>query len=107
MLKRLICGLLALFMLFGVASCSADEIGDNTTDTDTVTEEPETTTEPEDTEEPFIIKEDTLVFVQNNISEYTIIRPESSTESNIKAASELQDYINKISGVLIPIMTDA
>lgn len=47
------------------------------------------------------------MFVQNNISEYVIIRPESSTAANIKAATELQSYIKKISGVELPIKTDA
>lgn len=64
-------------------------------------------TEPEETEPPFMITEDTLVFGQNNISAYTIIRPENSTAANIKAAAELQHYIKKISGITIPIKTDA
>ena len=109
MMKQLICGLLALIMLFGAVACSPDA-GEAVTDevtTESKKTEPETTVEPEETEEPFIIKEDTLVFTQNSISEYTIIRPESSTEANVKAASELQSYIKKISGVELTIKTDA
>ena len=100
--------MLALIMLPAAVSCSPDT-GVITTDEDESTSgiSDETTEEPEETEEPFIIKEDTLVFVQNNISEYVIIRPEGSTESNIKAASELQSYVKKISGVELPIVTDA
>lgn len=108
MMRRLICCMLALIMLLAAVSCSPDT-GVITTDEDVSTPKipDETTEEPEETEEPFIIKEDTLVFVQNNISEYVIIRPEGSTESNIKAASELQSYLKKISGVELPIVTDA
>ena len=42
-----------------------------------------------------------------NISSYVIIRPESSTASNIKAVEELQFYLKKISGAEIPIKSDA
>ena len=107
MMKRSICALIALMMLFGTVACSP-EAGETVTDEITTNQiEPETTEEPEETEEPFIIKEDTLVFAQNNVSEYTIIRPENSTDANIKAASELQSYIKKISEIEIPIKTDA
>ncbi len=107
-MRRLICCMLALIMLLAAVSCSPDT-GVITTDEDESTSgiSDETTEEPEETEEPFIIKEDTLVFVQNSISEYVIIRPEGSTESNIKAASELQGYLKKISGVELPVLTDA
>ena len=108
MMKRLICTLLAFIMLFGAVGCSPSNVVEDTTDGfDTTTSEPETTEEPEETEAPLEIKEDTLVFVQNNISEYTIIRPESSTDANRKAAGELRTYINKITGVQIPIKTDS
>ena len=107
-MKRSLCALLALIMLFGAVACSPSNVVEDTTDGfDTTTSEPETTEEPEETEAPLEIKEDTLVFVQNNISEYTIIRPESSTDANRKAASELRTYINKITGVQIPIKTDS
>ena len=110
-MKRFICSLLAFIMLFGVIGCTNEPAADTTTnptsDNEASESEPETTEEPEETEAPLIIKEDTLVFVQNNISEYTIIRPENSTDANMKAASELQSYIEKISGVQIPVKTDA
>ena len=107
-MKRLICTLLAFIMLFGTVACSPASVTEDTTEGfDTTASEPETTEEPEETEAPLEIKEDTLVFVQNNISEYTIIRPESSTDANMKAASELRSYVQKISGVQIPIKTDS
>ena len=107
-MKRLICTLLAFIMLFGTVACSPSSVTEDTTEGfDTTASEPETTEEPEETEAPLEIKEDTLVFVQNNISEYTIIRPESSTDANMKAASELRSYVQKISGVQIPIKTDS
>lgn len=106
-MKRLICGLLTFIIFFGAVACSPAGDIEETTDTEAVTDLPETTEEPEETEAPLVIKEDTLVFVQNNISEYTIIRPEKSTDANMKAASELRSYIEKIAGVQIPIKTDA
>ncbi len=108
-MKRFICGLLTFIMLFGAVACSPADVTEETTGEGfgITTAEPETTKEPEETEEPLVIKEDTLVFVQNNISEYTIIRPENSTDANMKAASELRSYVAKISGVQIPIKTDA
>ena len=111
MLKRITCAALGLIMLFVAVACSPSDATEDTNEgfgiTDITTSEPETTEEPEETEAPLEIKEDTLVFVQNNISEYTIIRPESSTDANRKAASELRSYINKITGVQIPIKTDS
>ncbi|MBQ1196201.1 MAG: DUF4838 domain-containing protein [Clostridia bacterium] len=106
-MKRLICVLLTFIILFGAVACSPAGDIEDTTDTEAATDLPETTEEPEETEAPLVIKEDTLVFVQNNISEYTIIRPENPTDANMKAASELRSYIEKISGVGIPIKTDA
>lgn len=107
-MKRIACALLALIMLFGAVACSPSDVAEGTTDGFGITTaEDETTEEPEETEAPLEIKEDTLVFVQNDISEYTIIRPESSTDANAKAASELRSYINKITGVWVPIKTDS
>ena len=106
-MKRLICGLLTFIILFGAVACSPAGDIEDTTDTEAVTALPETTEEPEETEAPLEIKEDPLVFVQNNISEYTIIRPENSTDANMKATSELRSYIQKISGVQIPVKTDS
>ena len=111
MLKRITCAALGLIMLFGAVACSPSDATEDTNEgfgiTDITTSEPKTTEEPEETEAPLEIKEDTLVFVQNNISEYTIIRPENSTDANAKAASELRSYINKITGVQIPVKTDS
>ena len=108
-MKRPICALIAFIMLFCTVACSPGTGGAVTDEatTEHIETEPETTEEPEETEAPLVIKEDTLVFVQNNISEYTIIRPENSTDANMKAASELRSYIEKISGIQIPVKTDA
>ena len=105
--KCLLCGLLIFIMIFGAVACTQSRGTEGTTDINESDAVPETTEEPEETEAPFIIKEDTLVFAQNNVSEYTIIRPENSTDANVKAASELQSYIKKISEIEIPIKTDA
>ena len=107
-MKRSICALLATIMLFGATACSPSGATDGTTEGfGTTAAEPETTIEPEETEAPLEIKEDTLVFVQNNISEYTIIRPQEATDAIVKAASELRSYIKDISGVQIPVKTDS
>lgn len=101
MIKRLLCCLLASILLLGTVSChSADP------DADAVTSAAEET-EPEETEPPFIINEDTLVFGQNNISAYTIIRPAQSNAVLKNAAWELQYYLKQMSGITIPIKTDA
>lgn len=63
MIKRLICSLLGIIMLFSAVACSPANESEDTTETSAA--ESETTEEPEETEEPFIIKEDSLVFVQS------------------------------------------
>ena len=56
MIKRLICSLLGIIMLFAAVACSPANETEDTTETSAA--ESETTEEPEETEEPFIIKED-------------------------------------------------
>ena len=106
MVKRLLCCLLALVLLGGMISCEPAQDGASDSGADAVTEMPEET-EPEETEPPFVVTEDTLVFGQDKTAAYTIICPAESTAANKKAAAELQSYIRKISGIKLPIKTDA
>lgn len=98
MKKQILCGLLTFCMLFSALSCGN---GGN--------EAPDTTQNqnPEETEEQVMINEKTLVFCKDNATNYSIIVPENASSANLKAADELQSYMNQISGVTIPIKTDA
>ncbi|MGI6247929.1 MAG: DUF4838 domain-containing protein [Acutalibacteraceae bacterium] len=49
----------------------------------------------------------TVTIAQNGQSEYKIIRGQNCSPSEKYAAEVLQDYLRKISGVTIPIFTDA
>lgn len=102
-IKRLLCGLLVLLLLFGAAACHPAPTDTDSGDTAAVPVEPE----PEETEAPLVIKEDTLVFVQDHLSAYTIIRPEKTTAATKQAAAELRWYIKEMSGIALPIKTDA
>ncbi|MBQ6830316.1 MAG: DUF4838 domain-containing protein [Clostridia bacterium] len=62
-----------------------------------------TTTAIKPTEEP---KTDTLDLAVDGKSTYVIIRGKNSTRPERNAASELQDYIQKITGCSIPVKTD-
>ena len=89
MMKRLLCGLLVIVLLLGTVSCDLFDW------------------DIEETEPPFIVTEDTLVFGQDKTAAYTIICPEKDSPSIIQAATELQYYIKEISGVTLPIKSDA
>jgi len=113
-MKRLVC-ILLVFLLAGTVSCTrvADTTGGTTSSVEGHTSMNGDTTTPyykekeeEETEAPIIIKEDTLVLVQNNISGYKIIYPKDASEAVMTAVSELQGYIKKISGVMIPAESD-
>jgi len=45
--------------------------------------------------------------ITNGMSDYVIVRPAQSSESQIYAAEELQKYVKQISGVELKIQTDA
>lgn len=83
MLKRVAFILLSLLLLLVAVACSPDE--------------------PDDPEIPEV----TLVLIQNGLSDYVIVYPENATETDLKAASELQSYLKEISGVELPMRTDA
>lgn len=112
MKKSALCILLILLLLMGSTSCAHQAESSTESPSDTPT--PESTTsdvttpfyEEEETEVPIIITEDTLVIAQNNISDYTIIYPKNATAANKTAASELQRYIGKMCGVILPMRTD-
>lgn len=67
----------------------------------------DTTIQDQQTEAIIVINPDTLVLVRDGHSDYTIVTPENPTPSITTAASELQNYIAKMSGVTLPIVTDA
>ncbi len=50
---------------------------------------------------------DVLNLVVNGVSDYVIVRGENAYISEVTASTELQSYIKQISGVEIPIVTDA
>ena len=55
-----------------------------------------------------IIKEvETMDITRNNSSGYVIVRGENCGASELNAAQTLQNYINQICGVTIPIVTDS
>ncbi len=54
-----------------------------------------------------VITEKTLVLARDGSSEYTIIIPKDATDSNVKAANELQSYVKRMSGVTLPIKSDS
>ena len=93
MKHRLLCLLMAIFCVLPLCAC------------DGAANEP-AETDWEETTEAIIINEDTLILAQDQVSDYVIIRPAASEPSEIKAAFDLQTYINKISGCRIPIKTD-
>jgi hypothetical protein len=47
-----------------------------------------------------------LLIAEQDRSDYSIIIPASPKPDEVKAANELQKYLEKISGALIPVMTD-
>ena len=49
----------------------------------------------------------TFDIIANGFSDYVIIKGENCTESESTAATVLQEYLFKISGVTLPIITDA
>lgn len=48
-----------------------------------------------------------ITLVENGKSEYSIIRPRNASEIEIKASVVLQNYLQQISAVLIPIIDDS
>ena len=48
-----------------------------------------------------------LILIKNGSSRYAIIRGADASQSEVTAANELQNYLEQISGVTLPIKTDA
>ena len=48
-----------------------------------------------------------IILTQSGFSKYVIVYPENASPSNITAVTELQKYVKLISGVELPIRTDA
>lgn len=48
-----------------------------------------------------------MALVENGVSDYVIVLPESASASQVTAANELQHYINEISGCTLPIIRDS
>ena len=100
MKTRILALLLALLCTLSFAACDTPD-GTDPNDTGITAE-----TEEETTEEPIIINEDTLVLAQDKQSEYFIVRSVDSTDAEIKAAYDLHNYLSKITGCRIRIITD-
>jgi len=50
---------------------------------------------------------DMITLIENNSSPYVIVRGENAAPSEINAANTLRDYLQKISGFSLPIVTDS
>ena len=102
MAKKIICMLLALSMMLTVlAACNNDPVVDETPDDG---QQQEDIQGNDEVEEPF---DSTLKLVVDGVSDYVIVRGENAYISEVTASTELQKYLKQISGVEIPIVTDA
>jgi len=102
MAKKIICMLLALSMMLTVlAACNNEPVVDETPDDG---QQQEDIQGNDKVEEPF---DGTLKLVVDGVSDYVIVRGENAYISEVTASTELQKYLKQISGVEIPIVTDA
>ena len=102
MAKKIICMLLALSMMLTViAACNNEPVVDETPDDG---QQQEDIQGNDKVEEPF---DGTLKLVVDGVSDYVIVRDENAYISEVTASTELQKYLKQISGVEIPIVTDA
>ena len=97
---RMLALLLALFCTLSFAACDTPAPDTDPTGTDAAYEEEETT------EEPIVINEDTMVLARDKATEYFIVRSVDSTDAEIKAAYDLHNYISKMTGCRLRIITD-
>ena len=103
--KKIICMLLALSMMLTVlAACNNEPVVDETPDDGQQQEDIQPNTPDNEVEEPF---DGTLKLVVDGVSDYVIVRGENAYISEVTASTELQKYLKQISGVEIPIVTDA
>ncbi len=102
MAKKIISILLALSMMLTVfAACNNEPVVDETPDDG---QQQEDIQGNDKVEEPF---DGILKLVVDGVSDYVIVRGEDAYISEVTASTELQSYIKQISGVEIPIVTDA
>ena len=102
MAKKIICMLLALSMMLTVlAACNNEPVVDETPDDGQQQED----IQPNDPGDEVV--SDVLNLVVDGVSDYVIVRGENAYISEVTASTELQKYLKQISGVEIPIVTDA
>ncbi len=93
--KRILISLFSLILfVFLLAACGTQGTGEVTTDNTTA---PAEVTEAPATE---------LVLLENGEFKFTIIRPEHTEDSIVKAATRMRDEIEKITGVDVPYKDD-
>ncbi len=101
-MRKILSMLLALSMMLTVlAACNNEPVVDETPDDGQQQEENQGN---DKVEEPF---DGTLKLVVDGVSDYVIVRGENAYISEVTASTELQKYLKQISGVEIPIVTDA
>ena len=102
MAKKFLSMLLALSMMLTVlAACNNDAV-DPVENPDDQQEELQ-----DDGQENGETVSDVLNLVVDGVSDYVIVRGENAYVSEVTASTELQSYLKQISGVEIPIVTDA
>jgi len=105
-------------MLSLLASCASDAdkdpsgttdaVSDTETQASTDTDVPEEEFIPHYTYTPSIVADPDFYFVENGASDYVIVyRENADNATNYNMACELQSYIEKITGVQLPLVTDA
>ena len=80
---------LVLILLLGVLFCSCES--ENPVDTGTDKTE----------------AQGSLMIVENGVTEFVIVHGENATTAELKAVSEFRKYMDKITGIKIPLVTDA
>ncbi len=94
MKTRILALFLALCCSLSFAACDTPSV-DESTGTGTET-----------TEKDIPNNDDPIILVQDNQTEYSIVRAADATEAEIKAADELRSYIFEITGCNLGIITD-
>ncbi|MBQ2915939.1 MAG: DUF4838 domain-containing protein [Clostridia bacterium] len=101
MAKKIICMMLALSMMLTVlAACNNEPV-------DPVENPNDQQQEENQGNEGAEVISDVLNLVVDGVSDYVIVRGENAYISEVTASTELQKYLKQISGVEIPIVTDA
>jgi len=101
-MRKILSMLLALSMMLTVlAACNNEPVVDETPDDGQQQED----IQPNDPGNEVV--SDVLNLVVDGVSDYVIVRGENAYISEVTASTELQKYLKQISGVEIPIVTDA